>query len=231
MEPKAPLCRMRPPAGCLGLSGVGASTTLVVLWLAVGALSLGTASTAAGQQNPDPAPASPKLTPDPAPGAAPAAPAQPTPVQPPPVQPAPPATGEEAIPTPSEPPTTFDPAPAPEPAAPTAPAPVPAAESTAEQDRATLARPRAAQRRRERNERAAAARRKAAGSREGAARRVAAARPDSLVRIGSLLPSAKSSDGSRSGLLLLAAGALLALVIASASLVPVTTRMMKGQLR
>lgn len=230
MEPKAPRCRIRPPAGYLGLSGVGASATLVVLWLAVGALSLGTAPTAAAQQSPDPAPVSPEITPDPAPGAAPAAPAQPTPVQPTPVQAPPPATGGEAIPTPSEPPTTFDPAPAPEPATPTAPAPVPAAGSTAEQERATLARPRAAQRRRERNQRAAA-RRKAAGSREGAARRAAAARPGSLVRIGSLLPSAKSSDGSRSGLLLLAAGALLTLVMASASLLAVATRMMKGQLR
>jgi hypothetical protein len=63
------------------------------------------------------------------------------------------------------------------------------------------------------------------------ATRVAPARPSSLVRIGSLLPSAKSGEGSHLGPLLLAAGALLALVLASGSLLPVATRMMKGQLR
>jgi hypothetical protein len=61
--------------------------------------------------------------------------------------------------------------------------------------------------------------------------RVAPARSSSLVRIGSLQPSAKSDEGSHSGPLLLAAGALLALVLASGSLLPVATRMMKGQLR
>ena len=231
MEPKAPHCSMRPPAGCLGASWVGAPTTVVVLWLAVGAVSLGTAPGVAAQQNPDPAPAPPEVAPDPVPGAAPAAPTQPAPVQL-----APPATGVQPVPTLSEPPATSEPAPpsnppAAEPAAAPEPAPAPAAGSRAERDSLPLARRRAAQRRRERNERAAAARRKAAAAREAAATRVAAARPSSLVRIGSLLPSERSGESPHSTLLLLAAGALLALVLASGSLIPVTTRMLKGQLR
>jgi hypothetical protein len=59
----------------------------------------------------------------------------------------------------------------------------------------------------------------------------AAARPGSLVRIGSLSPPAKSGEDSHSGLLPLAAGALLALVLASGSLLSVAMRMSKGQLR
>ncbi len=90
------------------------------------------------------------------------------------------------------------------------------------------ARRRAQARRRERRQRAAA-RLEAAARREAAADR--AAKPSSLVRIGSLLPSVKSGDESHSRLLLVAAGILLALVLASGSLLSVATRMMRGQLR
>jgi hypothetical protein len=100
----------------------------------------------------------------------------------------------------------------------------------------TLARRRAAKRRRAREERAAARRKaarakKAAAAKEAVAARVEAARRSSLVRIGSLLPSGRSGEDSDSRLLLLAAGALLALVMASGSLLPVATRMLKGQPR
>ena len=51
------------------------------------------------------------------------------------------------------------------------------------------------------------------------------------MRLASLLPSSKSADDTRSGILLVAAGALLALVLASGSLLSVATRVMKGQPR
>jgi hypothetical protein len=60
---------------------------------------------------------------------------------------------------------------------------------------------------------------------------VDAARAGSLLRISAILPGEQASDDSSSRLLILAAGALLALVLASGSMVPVTSRAMKGQLR
>jgi hypothetical protein len=51
------------------------------------------------------------------------------------------------------------------------------------------------------------------------------------VRVGSLLPSTKSADDTNPGILLLGAGILLALVLASGSLVAVATRVVKGQVR
>jgi hypothetical protein len=61
--------------------------------------------------------------------------------------------------------------------------------------------------------------------------RAAATRPAGLLRIDALLPRGGTSQDSGSPLLLIAAGALLALVLASGSLVSVGTRAMKGQLR
>ena len=53
----------------------------------------------------------------------------------------------------------------------------------------------------------------------------------SLVRIHALLPGAQPADDSSSGVFVLAAGALLALVLASGSMASVASRAMKGQLR
>jgi hypothetical protein len=52
-----------------------------------------------------------------------------------------------------------------------------------------------------------------------------------MLHISALLPGEQAADDSSSRLLILAAGALLALVLASGSMVPVTSRAMKGQLR
>jgi hypothetical protein len=60
---------------------------------------------------------------------------------------------------------------------------------------------------------------------------VDAARVSSMLRIRALLPGDQTTADSSSSLLLLAAGALLALVLASGSLVSVASRAMKGQLR
>jgi hypothetical protein len=60
---------------------------------------------------------------------------------------------------------------------------------------------------------------------------VDAARASSMLHISALLPGEQAADDSSSRLLILAAGALLALVLASGSMVPVTSRAMKGQLR
>jgi outer membrane biosynthesis protein TonB len=58
-----------------------------------------------------------------------------------------------------------------------------------------------------------------------------AARASSLLRVRALLPGDQTTADSSSRLLLLAAGALLALVLASGSMVSVASRAMKGQLR
>jgi hypothetical protein len=60
---------------------------------------------------------------------------------------------------------------------------------------------------------------------------VDAARASSLLRIRAPLPGEQAADDSPSRLFILAAGALLALVLASGSMVSVTSRAMKGQLR
>ena len=73
---------------------------------------------------------------------------------------------------------------------------------------------------------AAAARRQAAAAKEFAPAQLA-----SSARLGPLVPSTKSADETHSGLLLVAAGGLLALVLASGSLLTVATRVMKGQVQ
>ena len=52
-----------------------------------------------------------------------------------------------------------------------------------------------------------------------------------MLRIKALLPGDQASGDDSSGLFVLAAGALLALVLASGSMVSVASRAMKGQLR
>jgi len=51
------------------------------------------------------------------------------------------------------------------------------------------------------------------------------------VRVESLLPSTKSADDTNPGILLVGAGILLALVLASGSLVAVASKAVKGQVR
>ena len=53
----------------------------------------------------------------------------------------------------------------------------------------------------------------------------------SMVRIHALLPGAQPADDSTPGVFVLAAGALLALVLASGSMASAASRAMKGQLR
>jgi hypothetical protein len=52
-----------------------------------------------------------------------------------------------------------------------------------------------------------------------------------LVRVDAFLPGVQGNEDSPSHLVLLAAGALLALLMASGSLVSVATRVWGGQLR
>jgi hypothetical protein len=52
-----------------------------------------------------------------------------------------------------------------------------------------------------------------------------------MTQIRALLPGARPTDDSSPRLVLLAGGALLALVLASGSMVSVSARAMKGQLR
>jgi outer membrane biosynthesis protein TonB len=58
-----------------------------------------------------------------------------------------------------------------------------------------------------------------------------ATRASSMVRVRPLFPIEQTADDSSSKLLMLAGGALLALVLASGSMVSVSSRAMKGQLR
>jgi hypothetical protein len=60
---------------------------------------------------------------------------------------------------------------------------------------------------------------------------VDAARASAMLRIKALLPGDQATADDSSGLFVLAAGALLALVLASGSMVSVASRAMKGQLR
>jgi hypothetical protein len=73
--------------------------------------------------------------------------------------------------------------------------------------------------------------RRAATERLGAPAEKVAVATVQPVQIKSLLPSVRSGDESRSRLLLLAAGILLALAMASGTLLAVATRAMNGQLR
>lgn len=62
-------------------------------------------------------------------------------------------------------------------------------------------------------------------------RRAEPADPSRLVRVDSFLPGVQGDEDSPSHLVLLAAGALLALLMASGSLISVATRVWGGQLR
>ncbi len=64
-----------------------------------------------------------------------------------------------------------------------------------------------------------------------AAKDAAGAQSGSRVRVESLLPSTKSADDTNPEILLVGAGILLALVLASGSLVAMANRVVKGQVR
>jgi hypothetical protein len=53
--------------------------------------------------------------------------------------------------------------------------------------------------------------------------------PDPLLRVDAIAPSGRSGGDSQSGLLLLGAAALLALVLASGSLVSVASKASRGE--
>lgn len=115
-----------------------------------------------------------------------------------------------------------EPAPAP-PAAPPAATTQPAAPAPAQ--RASASQPRQQARRSAgQHHRTSTQARRADGAVEGA-------RASSMLRIRALLPGDQTTAHSSSTMLMLAAGALLALVLASGSMVSVASRAMKGQLR
>jgi type IV secretory pathway VirB10-like protein len=115
-----------------------------------------------------------------------------------------------------------EPAPAP-PAAPPAATTQPAASAPAQ--RASASEPRQQTRRSAgQHHRTSTQARRADGAVEGA-------RASSMLRIRALLPGDQTTAHSSSTMLMLAAGALLALVLASGSMVSVASRAMKGQLR
>jgi hypothetical protein len=205
MGSKAPSGSTDEP-GSLHATRVQAYVALACLSIVLLA-STATAATAA-QLEPDPAPAAPPITPDPAP----ASPAQPSPGASP-TEPAPPQQG------------TFTPSVQPEPTAP------PPAEPQATPQTPPAATPRpdtaaAAKSNAERGGRQAPEQRNERKAKETPA----AAKPGSFVRVGALLPAREPTDDSHR-LFLLAAGALLALLMASGSLISVAARVTRGQLR
>ena len=171
----------------------------------------------AAQPQPDPAPAAPAIVPDPAPGTSPAAPASPqqgtsTPY----VQPQP------SAPPQAEPQSTPDPSPAVTPKPDTA-----AATSSKPERRRRQARQRTEQAR-QRTEQARQRTEQARQRTEQA--RAANALPNPAVRMEWLTPRLEQADASQH-VALLAAGALLALLMASGSLISVAARATRGQLR
>jgi outer membrane biosynthesis protein TonB len=180
-------------------------------YVALGCLSIAllastaTSATAAAQPQPDPAPAAPAIAPDPAPGTS---LAEPTPGTSP-VEPAPPQG-------------TSTPYVQPEPQAPPPPEP----QSTPRASSATTPKPGAA----------AGARSKPDRQPRHAPRQRAEqaqadnALPNPAVRMEWLTPRLEPADAPQH-VVLLAAGALLALLMASGSLISVATRATRGQLR
>jgi hypothetical protein len=117
------------------------------------------------------------------------------------------------------PPPTEQPAPAPPPQR---PAPAPVQQPAAPEPAATQG---------ESEPRTTAKRRQAHPARHRMDGDVAAAQAESLVAIRALLPDGPTADDSSPHLVLIAAGALLALVLASGSMLSVASRIVKGQLR
>jgi hypothetical protein len=157
--------------------------------------------TAAAQPQPDPAPHAPAVAPDPAPDATNAAPPQQS-------APSPPVQAAPQAPAGTQAPATAAPAPTatPSTATPREASPKPKAESKPARVHRETAQPRP--------------------------ERVAGpADPSLLMRVDSFLPGVQGDEDSPSHLVLLAAAALLALLMASGSLLSVATRVWGGQLR
>ena len=183
---------------------LSAAPVLLVPILAL-ALALGVSGAAsAAEPQPDAAPQAPAVVPDPAPEATEAAPPQ----QPAPVTPAQPAP--QAPSTSEQPAAAAAPAPAPQTTQQTAPKPKPKAKPQPNSARAS-----------ERDDTPA--------SRSD--RRAGPAEPSQLLRVKAFLPGVQGNEDSPSHLVLLAAAALLALVMASGSLLSVATRVWRSPLR
>jgi hypothetical protein len=188
----------------------------VVAWLALAALI---AAAAAAQLQPDAAPQAdapraPSVAPDPAPVAP-----DPTPTPPAAAPPAPAAVVDQAAPPPAVRPPPVEPEPA------EAPAPAPPARAAAS-SAPTAERPSAA-----REARLRVARQEGAAPRRQREAEDTRPAPDPLLQVDAILPGGQRGGDSPTGLLLIAAGALLALILASGSLVSVASRVSRGGLR
>jgi type IV secretory pathway VirB10-like protein len=182
------------------------------VYVALGCLSIALLAstvmspTAAAQPQPDPAPAAPAIVPDPAPGTS---PAEPTPGTSP-VEPAPPQ---------QETSTRY--------VQPELPAPPPTEpQSTPQASSATTPKPDAAAGARSKPERQA----RHAAPQRAEQTQADNALPNSAVPMEWLTPRLEPADAPRH-VVLLAAGALLALLMASGSLISVAARATRGQLR
>jgi type IV secretory pathway VirB10-like protein len=211
VEPKAPPAS--PARAALPSAAAHRCARSVVLALSAGLLmAVGAPDGSLAVPEPDPAPTSPPLAPDPVPGTQPSAPATPAPT----TRAAPPLVSEQPAPAPAAAARVQSPAPPePSPRKPKATARAAAAAADVEP---------AAGRRRAKRRRLEAARQREQEARADAER-------GTLVRIGSFLPGAEPADDGQKRLLMLAAGALLALVMASGSFATLASRAMRGQLR
>jgi hypothetical protein len=201
-EPHAPPLRRDRAARVSAAPGL--LVPILALSLALCALP---ATVYAAEPGPDAAPQTPSVAPDPAPGgAAYPAPGATAPAPPEPTEP------EQAAPVqaaPQQPAATQQPA-APAVAAPmaqpTAPTPEPKSTSKPASARRDKPTPRSE-------------------------RKTEPADPSLLLRVESFLPGVQGNEDSPSHLVLLAAAALLALLLASGSLLSVAARVSRGQLR
>jgi outer membrane biosynthesis protein TonB len=196
--------------GSLYAAHVQPYVALACLSIALLASTVTSPVATAAQPQPDPAPAAPAIVPDPAPATSRAAPAPPqqgtsTPY----VQPQP------SAPPQAEPQSTPDPSPA----------------VTPEPDTAAAASSKPERRRRQARQRTEQARQRTEQARQRTEQaRAANALPNPAVRMEWLTPRLEQADASQH-VVLLAAGALLALLMASGSLISVAARATRGQLR
>jgi hypothetical protein len=188
--------------GSLYAAHVQPYVALACLSIALLASTVTSPVATAAQPQPDPAPAAPAIVPDPAPGPSPAAPVSPQQgTSTPYVQPQP------SAPPQAEPQSTPDPSPA----------------VTPKPDTAAAASSKPERRRRQARQRTEQARQRTEQARGANA-------PNPAVRMEWLTPRLEQADASQH-VVLLAAGALLALLMASGSLISVAARATRGQLR
>jgi hypothetical protein len=188
--------------GSLYAAHVQPYVALACLSIALLASTVTSPVATAAQPQPDPAPAAPAIVPDPAPGPSPAAAVSPQQgTSTPYVQPQP------SAPPQAEPQSTPDPSPA----------------VTPKPDTAAAASSKPERRRRQARQRTEQARQRTEQARGANA-------PNPAVRMEWLTPRLEQADASQH-VVLLAAGALLALLMASGSLISVAARATRGQLR